>query len=169
MAGPQVIVGQERPKEYVSRVDPTLGWGAVRMLAAAFILIGLADISIAFYQPRFDDKSWVFGVLASVIGGLPILSLGLTGGLVAAITLRSRSWTLVLGTLNAVLAVLIVFGLVMFGGAIEEARRNSPVAMHTGIDRSVLRTFMLGALFLLLHVIATVAALRSRVSESPHT
>ena len=76
MGGPQVIVGQNRPSHEPSRIDPLLGWGAVRTLAILFVLAGLIDIAIAFYPPRFGEKAWLFGVLGGVIAGLPVLSLG---------------------------------------------------------------------------------------------
>jgi hypothetical protein len=168
-AGPQVIVGQERPKEHASRVDPVMGWGAVKLLAFLFICVGTADIALAFYPPRFSDKGWLFGVLGGVVGGLPVLSLGLTGALIAALTLRSRRWSSIMSVLNGLLALLIVVSLVLFAGTLETARRTAPATMQMAIARTVVRTFLLGGIFLVLHLTAAVIGSRGRLSAPPNT
>ena len=167
MTGPPVIVGQDKSKEL--RVNPRLGWAAVRVLALLFLCIGIADISLAFYPPQFENPSWTFGVLGGAIGGLPVLSLGLTGGVIAGLTLRARGWTVFMGILNLLLALLIVAGLYFFFQTVEEARRSAPVGMQLGISRTILRTYLLGGLFGLLHLVAGVMAMRGTVSGESHT
>lgn len=167
MSGPPVIVGQDKSREL--RVNPRLGWAAVRVLAFLFLCIGVADISLAFYPPQFDNPTWKFGVLGGAIGGLPVLSLGLTGGVIAGLTLRARGWTVLLGVLNLLLALLIGVGLFMFFQTVEEARRTAPVGMQLGISRTILRTYLLGGLFVLLHLISGVVAMRGSVSGESNT
>jgi hypothetical protein len=156
-------VGQERAAREL-RVNPQMGWGAVRLLCFLFLIIGIADISLAFYPPHFDDKGWLFGVLGGAIGGLPVLSLGLCGGAIAGLTLKARGWTILMGVLNGLLALLIIAALVLFASVLEEARRSAPVALQLGISRTILRTFLLGGLFTLLHGTAMVVSLRGAVS-----
>jgi len=168
MAGPQMIISTEKAREHL-RTGSRMGWGAVKALALLFVCIGAADIGLAFYAPHFDDKGWLFGVLGGVIGGLPVLSLGLSGGLIAALSLRSRGWTLLLGVLNAVLALLIVGALYFFAGTLEEARRAAPVGMQMAIARTTIRTFLVGGLFSLLHIAAAVLSVRGFLSASPNT
>jgi hypothetical protein len=166
MTGP-VIVGQDRSKEL--RVNPRLGWAAVRALALLFLCIGVADLSLAFYPPQFDNPAWTFGVLGGAIGGLPVLSLGITGGVIAGLTLKARSWTVFLGILSLLLALAILGGLFVFFQTVEEARRAAPVGMQLGISRTVIRTYLLGGLFLILHLLTGVVAMRGTVSGESHT
>ena len=169
MGGPQVIVGQNRPSHEPSRIDPMLGWGAIRTLAVLFTLAGLVDIAIAFYPPRFSDKAWLFGVLGGVIGGLPVLSLGLAGGLVAAISLKASTPTKVLGVLNGLLALVILVGLVLFLGALTEVRRSAPVELLPTITKNTIRTTVSGVLFLALHATAFRVSRRSNMFGGPNT
>jgi hypothetical protein len=168
MGGPQVIVGQNRPSHEPARIDPMLGWGAVRTLAVLFVLAGLIDIAIAFYPPRFSEKAWLFGVLGGVIGGLPVLSLGLAGGLIAAITLKAPKATTILGVLNALLALLILIGLVLYLGALGEVRRNAAVELLPTITKSTVRTVLSGLLFLLLHGTAFWVSRRPHMFGGPN-
>ena len=167
MSGPPVIVGQDKSKEF--RVNPRLGWTAVRVLALLFLCIGIADITLAFYPPQFQNPTWVFGVLGGAIGGLPVLSLGLTGGVIAGLTLRARGWAAFMGILNLLLALLILVGLYFFFQTVEEARRAAPVGMQLGISRTIVRTYLLGGLFLLLHAVSGGIAMRGSVSGESHT
>ncbi len=169
MGGPQVIVGRDRPRDDAARIDPLLGWGAVRTLSVLFILAGLVDIAIAFYQPRFSDKGWLFGIMGGVIGGLPVLSLGLSGALVAAISLKAPRATPVLGFVNALLALLILVGLVLYLGAVSEVRRNAAADLLPTITRNTVRTVVAGTLFFLLHSTAFWVSRRSRMSSQPNT
>jgi ABC-type uncharacterized transport system permease subunit len=168
MGGPQVIVGQNRPSHEPSRVDPLLGWSAVGTLAILFVLAGLVDISIAFYPPRFSEKAWLFGVLGGVIAGLPVLSLGLAGGLIAAISLKAPTRTKVLGVLNALLALLILVGLVLYLGALTEVRRNAPVELLPTISKNTVRTTLAGALFFALHATAFWVSRRPNMFGGPN-
>lgn len=163
MGGPQVIVGRDRPRDEPARIDPLLGWGAVRTLSVLFILAGLVDIAIAFYPPRFSDKGWLFGVLGGVIGGLPVLSLGLSGALVAAISLKSPRATTVLGFANALLALLILVGFVLYLGSVPEVRRSAVVDLLPTITRNTVRTVAAGTLYFVLHATAFWVSRRPRM------
>lgn len=168
MSGTPVIVGQERTRDL--RVNPVLGWTALRVVALLFICIGTADIALAFYPPQFENPSWIFGVLGGAIGGLPVLSLGISAGVLAGLTLQRRGWTVLLGILSALLALLIAAGTLVFFQNIEEARRTAPVGMQLGISRTVLRTFLLGGLFFVLHsTVAVMAFKRDHMSGQPNT
>lgn len=168
MGGPQVIVGQNRPAHEPSRIDPILGWSAIRTLAILFVLAGLVDIAVAFYPPRFSEKAWLFGVLGGVLGGLPVLSLGLAGGLIAAISLKAQKTTKVLGLLNLLLAVLILIALVLFLGAIGEVRRNAAVELLPTITKNTVRTVFSGLLFLALHATAFWVSRRPNMFGGPN-
>lgn len=167
MEGPQVIVGRERPLPM--RMDPLLGWGSLRTLAMVFILAGLIDISVAFYPPYFSDKGWLFGVVSAAIAGLPVLSLGLTGSLLAAMSLRATRATLVFGIANAVLALLILVGLILYGGAHSEVQRNAAVDLLPTLARNTLRTFVTGGVFFVLHSMAFRVSLKASLSAPPNT
>jgi hypothetical protein len=169
MGGPQVIVGQNRPSHEPSRVDPMLGWSAIRVLAVLFVLAGLLDIAIAFYPPRFSDKAWLFGVLSGVIGGLPVLSLGLCGSLVAAMTLKAPRTTTVLGILNGLLSVLIVGALIGYLLSIGEVRRTAPAATLPSISKNMVRTVLAGLLFLVLHATAFWVSRKDHMSGGHHS
>jgi hypothetical protein len=168
MSGTPVIVGQERTKDL--RVNPVLGWTALRVVALLFVCIGTADIALAFYPPQFENPSWTFGVLGGAIGGLPVLSLGISAGVLAGLTLRRRGWTVLLGAVSALLALLIAAGTVVFFQNVDEARRTAPVGMQLGISRTILRTYLLGGLFILLHTAVAVMAFRGdRMSGGSNT
>ena len=169
MGGPQIVVGQNRPAHEGSRLDPSLGWGAVRTLALLFVLAGLIDIVIAFYPPRFSEKAWLFGVLGGVIGGLPVLSLGLTGSLVAAISMRAEVLTRVLSILNAVLALLVLVALILYLGAIGEVKRNAALELMESINRNVVRTTLVGLLYFLLHATAFWVGRRPNMFAGPNS
>jgi hypothetical protein len=168
MGGPQVIVGQ-RPTHEPSRVDPLLGWSAIRTLAVLLVLAGLIDLAIAFYPPRFSEKPWLFGVLGAVISGLPVLSLGLTGSLIAAITLKSIRMTTVLGVLNGVLALLIIVALVLYFGALGEVKRNATIELLPTITRNTIRTSLAGLMYVILHATAFWVSRRPNMFGASHS
>ena len=168
MGGPHIVVGQNRPAHEASRVDPILGWGAVRTLALLFVLAGLIDIVIAFYPPRFTEKAWLFGVLGGVIGGLPVLSLGLTGSLVAALSLRAERLTKVLGIVNAIIALLVLVALVLYLGAIGEVKRNAALELMSSINRNIVRTTLVGILYVILHATAFWVSRRPNMFAGPN-
>lgn len=159
-----VIVGGAKAKETTARVYPGTGWLAAQVLGAALSAAGLFDLLLAFYPPGFGNPQWLFGVLSAAIGGLAVLALGSVGGLLAAMVRGSRKGVFLFSAMNGVIALLLLLGLVAYVGVMSEARAALPVSAAREIGRVIVRTMMLGVLFLFLHSSAAVFGWKSASS-----
>jgi hypothetical protein len=133
-------------------------WRAIRPIAAAFVLMGVADILLAFYPARFGDVAWRFVGFSSVIRGLPLVTLGAVGGLVASLVIErgAKAW----GVLNLLLAVGVLACLALFLAAISGTMAAVPQESKLEVTKAIWRTALLGTLYVAIHLRAAGAGLR---------
>ena len=59
-------------------LPPTdLGWRLLGWVGLVFLVIGLLDLGLGWYPPRFGSAEWEFGTITRTLDSLPISVLGL--------------------------------------------------------------------------------------------
>ena len=145
------------------RPDPAAAWRLVGWFSLLFTLVALSDVVLALYPADLSNAGVRFAVFAGIITGMPLLAIGLVGFLLAGINLNQRG-RIVTGTIgHAIAALLILVLLVGFLSARGSAVGLLPPGSEAVMGKTVARTSILGALYLVVHgsaLIAGVAALR---------
>lgn len=143
MASPRVLVREdtEGRKRSWRPPAPDFGWKLLGWVGGVLLISGLLDLGLAMYPLGFGNSNWEFGVIGSVLNGLPVPMLGLSLLLGAAV---ARGWVQgmrIWGLLAITAAVLILAVAVIWALNLPLAFKTvqEPVA-RLGLKKSVAKT-----------------------------
>lgn len=156
-----LYIGQPKAKPGASP-DHDKAWAVLSTLGIFLVLVGLVDIALALLAPEPGDPAWRFSVAALLIGGLPLPSLGVVAGLVAALARGARAASRAWGVVCLLFALLILLALIALFLALPEVQAVTPVEGAADLSRTVTRTALVGGVFLLLHLYAGARGLFHR-------
>lgn len=130
-------------------LPPTdLGWRLLGWVGLVFLVIGLLDLSLGWYPPRFGDAEWEFGTVTRTLDSLPISVLGLAMAMASSVQRRvtwaMRSAALLCGILAACLVVAFVIFLLDIPVALRTV--TDPV-LRAGLDRAIVKAIVQGVLY----------------------
>ena len=143
--------------------DVPRAWQAISLLSLVLALAGLGDWLLAWFPMRLGSPEWEFGTVAASFAGLPLVTLGLMGVLASAIARGIRWQVTITAVVMLLFAAWITAAAVLFLLDVPVALRavSGNGIARVGIIKAVLKTGMLGALFLTAFVVAGIGALRS--------
>jgi hypothetical protein len=109
MSTSPLLVGQSVRAPAPARAEPRVAWGLLGSAGLAFTVIAMADLVLVAFPLRFGDGKWEFDTVTAVLGGMPLLAVGLVLGYTAALTRHRtaslRAWSGFMLIVAAVLAV----------------------------------------------------------------
>lgn len=138
--------------ETVSRV--LIGVGLVLALVTS------TDFILAIYPPGFGNPEWEISIISEIIGGLPLLTIGLVGIWAGFGQQGQRLGLIACGAAFLLLALAVLGGLVLFLTDAPMALNATQDVAHLGIQKLVAKTVTLGLLFCVLYIVAGVAAMK---------
>ncbi len=141
----RILIKDEERQHLPAMPNSPAAWGLIGWFGLLLFVIGSADAAVNFYPMAWGSPEWEFGTVASVLGALPLISMGLAALLGAMLGRGSRGGVISISIL-VLLAGLAVLGLyVLFLTDVPLALRasaKSPAAF--AIRRGILRTSILG-------------------------
>lgn len=136
-------------------LDSTLGFAAVAGLLIA--LIGLIDLSLAWFPNGNGDLGWQFATLALVPNAFPTLALGLV---VAAAAAGGRSdgasLRFVMVVANALAGVGVLALTVWFVAVYRQASPGMESAVLGGARKALARSLVFGVGFGAMHLVSAI-------------
>jgi len=150
MEASRVIVGGKKPEREPPRPDIRAAWKALLVTALILTLVGVVDVVLAFIPPAFEAEGWLFRVLTGVVGGMPLLSLGLAGGVLAAGAGGRTGWRRLFGGVSLLAALGVLVVLVVYAGLVGAALAATAQDALPLVRKMVARTFVVGGSFFLL-------------------
>lgn len=147
MTGPRIVGGEARGKTSLAPA-PDKGWRLLGTLGVVFAVVAAADLALAWYPAAFGNPEWEFGTVTSVMGGLPLVAMGLALWFGAAVARGKR------GSLRLVSVVLLLLSLVLLAALALYLRRvpgalagvTDPV-IRSGLREAIAKTVLQGLLF----------------------
>jgi hypothetical protein len=126
--------------------DP--GWSLLGWVGLVFLAIGLLDLALGWFPPRFGNPEWEFGTVTRTFDSLPITVLGLALTLASAIQRRVAWATRAAAALCWLLALILAAGFVVFLLDVPVALKavTQPV-VRAGLDRAIIKALVQGVLY----------------------
>ena len=117
----------------------------------ALTIVGLIDVSLLWYPPRFGDAEWEFANLGSTFESLSLTTLGLAL-LAAGFTARGLKGGLYLmAGLFAFFSLATLAGLALFGLNIPVALGGTPAALQTTLKMVLVKNVVLAVTYVVLY------------------
>lgn len=148
MTSSRILIKGDEKNRSALEPAPATGWYLLGGIGLVFAVVALADLVLVWYPARFGDLEWEFGTVTSVLGGLPLFSMGLVlsfGAAVARGNLRLlRIWSVALGFIGVVLLAILLLYLRSIPAALETV--TDPV-LKVGLQKAILKTVLQGVLY----------------------
>lgn len=138
-------------------------WTLIGWIGLAFVLMGIADISLGFYPLAFGNVEWEFGVISGTLNGFAIPTMGAYLMLSSAVA-RNRP-NVVRGVAVAMLAVavcLVILGLLYLSVvpvAIRAVDRSEVVLL--GMKKAIVKGGVLLFAYWLLYLLGGIKGWRA--------
>lgn len=144
------------------RPAPRTAWRELGWFGLLIAVVGLVDLGVNWYPIRFGSPEWEFGTIATSIGSLPLITMGLAA-LLASFLARGRRWgILTMGAVLLVLGVAVLALLAVFALDVPlalKASARSPAALV--LRKTIVRTALLGLAFCLGYLAAGIGSIVS--------
>lgn len=137
------------------------GWRMLGWIGLVLSAVGLMDFLLVFYPARMGDPSWEFGAVDAGFSALPLLAMGTGLSLASAVTVAGR-WRIRIWALFALLiGAAVAFALLIYLTNVPIALRLTPAEVRTGIEKSIMRTAIMGIAFSVSFTAAAVQGFRT--------
>jgi len=160
MANEKLIVAAPADTRRRLAPDTDQAWRWIGWYAFILTLVGLGDWFLALVPPHFGNPEWEFGTIASVLTGLPLVTMGFAGLLGAGVARGQRWLVILMSWLLLAFAVMIIGVLIVFLLDVPLALRAATPLTQSGLLKIVAKTAMVGFLFSVAYIVAAVGALR---------
>ena len=123
-------------------------WELLGLAGGAFALIALVDLLLMFVPARGGDSRWEFNAITALLGGMPLLFVGLLLGYASAYARERagilRVWSLLALMIAAVLLVAFIDYLLRISPVLAAAESN---AERSELVKAIVRTSCQGVVY----------------------
>jgi cellobiose-specific phosphotransferase system component IIC len=138
----------DRSIKAIRRADADAVWPLLGSIGLAFALVGVVDITLAWFPSAFGSAAWEFGTIGATLNGLPLPALGLmlvlAGGMARASRWQVRAASIAFTVLTiAIVAVALIYVTVV-PVALADVTNG---AVRTGLMKSIIKALVLLALY----------------------
>jgi hypothetical protein len=162
MSRNSAVLAPEKPAVRSGPVSSDAAWRLAAWVGAALAVVGLADILLVLYPWSLGQPAWEFGVMDAAVSTLPLLLVGWTMMVAAAMVRRRSRLLTALGVFAVVAGLAVAGGFLLYLLSAPFALRMAPAEVLTGIHKSIARVTIMSLVFGSSLVFGGVAALRSR-------
>jgi hypothetical protein len=120
-----------------------LGWGMMAWLGAAFLILGLVDVTLTWIPAQFGSPEWEFGSYTATLNNLPIVLLGLGLLMLAAFLTSSRA---------------LLAGAFFYATDLPIALKDATGTIRTGLLKAIVKTSCQTVIYV---AVGTLLAVRS--------
>ena len=117
-------------------------WVILRAAGLLFLVVGLADVAIAWHPFGFGQPEWEFATVTTSLNGLPAPTIGLALIAASAVVFRQVALAKTLAVVFSLLALLVVAGSVLYATNIPIALQSVPAESiaRIGLKKAMLKT-----------------------------
>jgi hypothetical protein len=127
---------------------PETGWRLLGGMGLVFAVVALADLALAWYPANFGNAEWEFGTVTAVLGGLPLLAMGVALLFGAAVARGQEGKLRVVSIVLALFAVLILAMLGLYVRRIPAALAGvTQPEIGEGLREAIVKTVLQGLLY----------------------
>ena len=139
-----LIVGADRAPRQRAPVAPERVWNLATWFGLLFVVVGLVDLGLGLIPADWSTAPARFTAVTSAAGGLPILTLGLLLWTAGAAANDTRLGLGLAGLVGALVALLVVVGLVIMVTTRAETIAAAPAEVIPVVRKTVWRTLLFG-------------------------
>ena len=137
------------------------GWRVLLAIGVVLLTVGVLDLALAWFPPRFGTPEWEFGTVSATLNNMPVPAMGLALVLAYAAAERSVGALIAVAVWGAVVTIFLGVAAVFYGLDVPLALRavQDPVAIRglkAGMIKAVVSLIGYGGF----HVWAAVFAIR---------
>lgn len=132
------------------RPNPDVAWSVVGPAGFVFACLALMDLTLIWFPAQLDDGRWVVDAVNAVMGGMPLLAVGLVLGYAAAMARGRQSTLRFWSMIMVVVAVALIASLGLYLFRIPAALSAAETAeARSGITEAAIRTGSQAVLYLM--------------------
>jgi hypothetical protein len=151
MAAPRMTLSNtdvERTIKPIRHVPTEAVWPLLGVVGLLFVVIGAADLVLAWVPSAFGSAEWEFGTIGSTLNGLPLPSLGLMLILASGMAQGSRWQVRSASIVSIVLIVALIAAALMYITVVPVALADvTNGAVRTGLLKSIAKALLLLGLY----------------------
>lgn len=136
------------------------GWLALAGLGAVLTLVALVDMLLVWYPLGFGNTAWEFGVVDQSFSGLPLLTMGLAGLMVAGVGGRSRAGVVAVGVVTMILGLALLSAYALYLLSVPVVLGMTPPEVSIGVKKAIVKTSVMALAFSGTYLVASVLAFR---------
>lgn len=131
--------------------DQRTAWAMLVALGVILSLVGLLDLGLLFFPPRWASLDWEFGTISATIEGLPLLTVGLGLMTVGSVARGRTGWMRLLSIAFILLALVIITLLVVFALDVPVAMRAVQAAGRETLLKTIAKAGGMGFLYVIMY------------------
>lgn len=147
MTGSRILIKSDEKNRTPLDPNPESGWYLLGGIGLVFAVVAAADLVLAWYPLQFGDTEWEFGTATAVLGGMPLLAMGLALGFGSAVARGKLATVRLLAVTFGVLALLLLGVLALYASTISTALGTIEPALKSGLQKAILKTLAQGVLY----------------------
>ncbi len=131
--------------------DEQTAWAMGFLCGLTVAAVGALDSALLFYPPQWASLDWEFGTISGLIEGMPLMTLGLGAMAVSATANGWRKWRRVLSIVALLITLLLVTMMVIYALDLPAAFRALQPAMIGPVKKAVLKTVLMGLMYVVFY------------------
>ncbi|MBK9692578.1 MAG: hypothetical protein IPO73_12965 [Gemmatimonadetes bacterium] len=147
MTGSRILIKSDEKNRSTLDPNPESGWYLLGGIGLVFSVVALADLVLAWYPLQFGDAEWEFGTATTVLGGMPLLAMGLGLSFGSAVARGRLAMVRGLAVVFGLLALLLLGVLALYAGTITTALATIQPALKAGLQKAIIKTVAQGVLY----------------------
>ncbi|MBK6420778.1 MAG: hypothetical protein IPI38_14825 [Gemmatimonadetes bacterium] len=147
MTGSRILIKSDEKNRSTLDPNPESGWYLLGGIGLVFSVVALADLVLAWYPLQFGDAEWEFGTATTVLGGMPLLAMGLGLSFGSAVARGKLGAVRLFAVGFGLLALLLIGVLALYAGTITTALATIQPALKAGLQKAIIKTVAQGVLY----------------------
>ncbi len=147
MTGSRILIKSDEKNRSTLDPNPESGWYLLGGIGLVFSVVALADLVLAWYPLQFGDAEWEFGTATTVLGGMPLLAMGLGLSFGSAVARGKLGAVRLFAVGFGLLALLLIGVLALYAGTITPALATIQPALKAGLQKAIIKTVAQGVLY----------------------
>ncbi|MDX2122855.1 MAG: hypothetical protein SF070_17560 [Gemmatimonadota bacterium] len=147
MTSSRILIKTDEKNRATLDPSPESGWYLLGGIGLVFAVVALADLALAWYPLQFGDAEWEFGTATTVLGSMPLLTMGLALGFAAAVARGRVAMVRVLAIVFALLAVSLMAVVALYASNISTGLSTVLPENKPGLQKAIAQTLTQGVLY----------------------
>lgn len=147
MTSSRILIKTDEKNRATLDPSPESGWYLLGGIGLVFAVVALADLALAWYPLQFGDAEWEFGTATTVLGSMPLLTMGLALGFAAAVARGRVAMVRAMAIVFALLAVSLMAVVALYASNISTGLSTVLPENKPGLQKAIAQTLTQGVLY----------------------